>query len=91
MSKCKSKLIFCEDEDFEEIRALLPDGFNLMLNITEDEIGVIRRLKDMCVVITDEELMRGIDYRFSTEIPQSETEGIDLLVARSFSSYRAYD
>ena len=91
MSKCESKLIFCEEEDVEEVTDLLPDGLHLMHNIAEDEIGLVRSLKHICVVITDEELMRGIDYRFSTEVPQSETDGIDLLVARSFSSHRAYD
>ena len=62
-----------------------------MFNVTEEEIEMVRSLKNVCVVITIEELMRGIDYRFSTEVPQSETDGIDLLIAKSFSNHRAFD
>ena len=43
-SNCKSKLIFCEDEDVEEIIALLPDDLQLMEKVDEDDIEVIRSL-----------------------------------------------
>ena len=49
---------------------------------------IVRSMTKTCWVITDEELMRGIDYRVNTgeQELQSENNGIDLLLARSFSN-----
>ena len=43
-----------------------------------------------CLIVTDESLMRGVDYRLKEQGSSSKTDGIDLLVAGSFSNRRAY-
>ncbi len=48
-----------------------------------EQLKVIRNLdKDNVLVVTKEELMRGVDYRCTT--------GIDLLIAKEMSSDRAF-
>ena len=44
-------------------------------------------MSNACLIVTDPELMRGIDYRAAIG-KDTESDGIDLLVARSFNSPR---
>ena len=55
-----------------------------------EDLSVIRALERKCLIVTDEELMRGIDYRLK-KTEGSKDDGIDLLVMRSFSSKRAVE
>ena len=51
-----------------------------------EDIEAIRHIKsNECLIVSKEELMRGVDYR---TLPKKE--GIDLLIARPFSNKRAY-
>ena len=43
-----------------------------------------------CLIVTDEYLMRGIDYRLKETQALDGKDGIDLLVACPFSNERAY-
>ena len=56
-------------------------------------MDLIRKMRNVCLVVTDENLLRGIDFRFSTDddMIASENDGIDLLLARPFSNHRAFD
>ena len=53
----------------------------------------ISRIRDMhghCLIVSDEYLMRGVDYRLKEVILDDTTDGIDLLIACPFSNGRAY-
>ena len=43
-----------------------------------------------CLIVTDENLMRGIDYRLKEAAKHERDDGIDLLITCSFSNTRAY-
>ena len=58
-------------------------GFKVQIDC--EDLAVIRAMEGMCLIVTDEELMRGIDYRLK-RTEGSKNDGIDLLVMRSFSS-----
>ena len=47
-------------------------------------------MDDCCFIVTDEKLMRGVDYRLKETGDDSTTDGIDLLIASSFSNKRNY-
>ena len=47
-------------------------------------------MEGKCLIVTGEELMRGIDYRLKKTVGSME-DGIDLLIMRSFSSQRAVE
>ena len=47
-------------------------------------------MEGVCLIVTDEELMRGIDYRLK-KTEGSKNDGIDLLIMRSFSTKRAVE
>ena len=60
------------------------EGLNFMKN--EPKIEKLRKLtKYDCLVVTEDHLMRGIDYR------SKDGSGIDLLVGRDFPHQRAYE
>ena len=46
-------------------------------------------MRGKCLVVTKEWLMRGIDYRLK-DLDLSAADGIDLLLAASFSNQRMY-
>ena len=89
--KCSTrgaKLVYCLEEDVEEVRELaVEQGPTTKVNCTD--LGHIRDMKNKCLIVSDEELLRGVDYRLKEE-GGSEHDGIDLLVAYSFSNNRAY-
>ena len=47
-------------------------------------------MDDSCLIVTDEKLMRGVDYRLRKQGSEPESDGIDLLICASFSNKRAY-
>ena len=47
-------------------------------------------MRGRCLIVTDEYLMRGIDYRLKEMQAFDGEDGIDLLVACPFSNERAY-
>ena len=47
-------------------------------------------MRGRCLVVTEEYLMRGIDYRLKEAQAFEGKDGIDLLVACHFSNERAY-
>ena len=63
-------------------------GFKVMFNCTD--LGRIRSMRGWCLIVTDEYLMRGVDYRLKETQVFDGKDGIDLLVACSFSNERAY-
>ena len=76
----------------KKVNDLVPKEMTFKLNVTIADMPVIRMMQNVCLCITDEQFMRGTDFRVSTEEePKSETDGIDLLIAQSFSNYRAFD
>ena len=58
-------------------------GFKVQIDC--EDLAVIRAMEGMCLIVTGEELMRGVDYRLK-RTEGSKNDGIDLLVMRSFSS-----
>ena len=63
-------------------------GFKVMFNCTD--LGRIRSMRGWCLIVTDEYLMRGVDYRLQETHMLDGKDGIDLLVACPFSNTRAY-
>ena len=55
-----------------------------------ENLSHIRNMRGRCLIVTDEYLMRGIDYRLKETKAFDEKDGIDLLVACPFSNERAY-
>ena len=53
-----------------------------------DDLSSLRSMEGKCLIVTREELMRGVDYRLASTTGRA-VDGIDLLVMRSFSSQRA--
>ena len=44
-----------------------------------------------CLIVTEEDLMRGVDYRIGEKGDTKSNDGIDLLLAAPFSNERACD
>ena len=61
-------------------------GYTVRVN--HKEIEDLRNLTaDDCLIVTELELMRGVDYRIKKD---GKTTGIHLLLARDFPHTRAY-
>ena len=63
-------------------------GFKVFRNC--ENLDYIRNMRGRCLIVTDEYLMRGIDYRLKETQAFDGKDGIDLLVACPFSNERAY-
>ena len=50
-----------------------------------EDLSSLRSMEGKCLIVTREELMRGVDYRLASTTGRA-VDGIDLLVMRSFSS-----
>ena len=85
-SNSNSKLVWCADtlEDIDAIKREAKER-NLEVEVNCKDLTLIRSMSSMCFIVTDESLMRGIDYRLK-KTTGSFDDGIDLLVMRSFSS-----
>lgn len=50
------------------------------------DLNIIRNMKGHCLIVSEDWLMRGIDYRIN--VPEGatldKTDGIDLLIAKPF-------
>ena len=55
-----------------------------------EDLSSLRSMEGKCLIVTREELMRGVDYRLASTTGRA-VDGIDLLVMRSFSSQRAVE
>ena len=55
-----------------------------------EDLKTLRSIEGKCLIVTKEELMRGIDYRLKGTIGRA-ADGIDLLIMRNFSSLRAVE
>ena len=87
-----AKLVWCMPGKILEVTQLArAKGFEVLTNYS-----VLPKTRDMgghCFIVTDEDLMRGIDYRLQETGEKQGTEdedGIDLLVTCPFSNTRAY-
>ena len=90
-SHSASKLVYRNDDN-EVINAVAKaakaKGFDVEINC--NDLAIIRAMEGKCLIVTGEELMRGIDYRLKKTTGSME-DGIDLLIMRSFSSKRAVE
>ena len=84
-----AKLVFCSAGKVLQVTQQARDKkFEVFIDCRD-----LTRIRDMhgyCLIVTDESLMRGVDYRLKEEVLHDATDGIDLLVACSFSNSRAY-
>ena len=80
-----ARLIWCTEDKQAHFRKLAEDwGYDVLHN--HRNIADLRELtQQYCLIITDIELMRGVDYH----TPEFKS-GIDLLIARDFPNTRAY-
>ena len=83
-----AKLIYIHDDDLEHFL----DDFGAYPTIEKncEDLEKLRSLtKDSVVIVTKQELMRGVDYRIAEEA-RKDTDGISLLIHNTFDSRRSY-
>ena len=85
-SKRRSKLIFAKQGDVEVIKGLAQMDFDVRVN--DSAMSTVRNMAGKCLIVTDEGKMRGLDYRLQDSAAHEEKDGIDLLIATSFSTTR---
>ena len=74
----RAKLIYGGKKDEDKVKVLAPN-----VRVNEADLSVTKNLtKTDCLLVTEELLMRGIDYR-------AKSDGIALLIAKELSSDRA--
>ena len=80
----RPKLIYCKDEDkenyFELSKKFRPGRF---VQTNCKDWKYLRSLEDETVIITDLELIRGVDYK------SSDGKGLELLIAHTLPTKRA--
>ena len=89
VAKRGAKLVFCCAGKVLKVTQQAGDRNYKVIQDCRD-LSRIRDMHGHCLIVTDESLMRGVDYRLKEEVLHDATDGIDLLVACSFSNSRAY-
>ena len=86
-----AKLVWCTAGKVLKVTQQARDA-NLKVIQDCKDLSIIRAMSGYCIIVTNEELMRGVDYRLKeTQLLQDEDyDGIDLLIACPFSNSRAY-
>ena len=89
IAKHRAKLVFCSAGKVLKVTQQAVDKNFKIIQDCKD-LARIRDMHGYCLIVTDESLMRGIDYRLQEREKCMEEDGIDLLVACSFSNTRAF-
>ena len=77
------RLVYCTDEQINDVKQLAVDPEAVIVNSTDsDLLESLDDMKDVVLIVTDQQLMRGVDYR-------APKKGIHLLIMRSFEHTRA--
>ena len=66
-SRSDSKLVWCNDnlQTINMIRKAA-EARGLKVEIDCEDLTLIRDMEGRCLIVTEEELMRGVDYRLAT-------------------------
>ena len=81
----RARLIYCDEASIDYFRKLADDSwFYTCLVNPEDFIELRQLAANICVIVSDVDKMRGVDYR------SVDGNGIDLLLATDFPHTRAY-
>ena len=83
-----AKLIYISAAEIEDF--LEDFGTDATIPYNCEDLEKLRSLtKDSVVIVTKQELMRGVDYRIAEEA-RKDTDGISLLIHNTFDSKRSY-
>ena len=85
----KGCLVFADDTNLECVQQEAKKKFGIVKTNCED-ITQIRAMDDCCLIVTDEKLMRGVDYRLKEKGSDPISDGIDLLITAPFSNKMAH-
>ena len=80
----RSKLVWCKTEQVEAIRTAA-ESLDFTVFVDCSNITQIRRMNKNCLIVTDEMLMIGVDYRSVGGI------GVDLLLRAPLSCEAIYN
>ena len=84
-----AKLVFGSLNDANRIAQVATDA-GFQTKVDSRDFNLIRNMSDWCLIVTEEKLMRGIDYRVRKLLASAEKEdGIDLLICAPFNNKRA--
>ena len=84
-SERSAKLIWCTPEQ-EEVVAKLAVGHDYKPKVNCTDLDLIRNMYGYCLIVTERDLMRGIDYRTGKTGETKNKDGIDLLITRPFDN-----
>ena len=83
-----AKLVYCTSPmRLEQFDVPQRRGFKIVGHDKPEFTTSFRDMKGKCMVVTDKDYMRGVDYRLKEETG-GEDDGIDLLVAAQFDNER---
>ena len=84
-------IVFCTDDEYTNIHKMVTDrhAFDTVARDCVDK-EVYREMHQTCIIVTKEELMRGIDYKrhVEEELDMDTKDGIDLVIAAPLSNSR---
>ena len=81
----RARLIYCHVDSIPYFRKLAEDMWFYTCLVNHNDFKQLRKLtKDTCVIVSDVDKMRGVDYR------ANDGSGIDLLICTDFPHTRAY-
>ena len=84
-SERSAKLIWCTPEQ-EEVVAKLAVSADYKPKVNCTDLDLIRNMYGYCLIVTESDLMRGIDYRTGKTGETKNNDGIDLLIACPFGN-----
>ena len=76
-------LVFADESNLERVKREAQKHYS-EVKVNCEDMDQIRAMDGCCLVVTDESLMRGVDYRLKEQGTSSKTDGIDLLITGSF-------
>ena len=78
----RGKLIYIDEAQRENLEKLALDkGLTVVSNT--DDMDIIRAIGNRCLIVSEVDYMRGVDYR--------SNNGIDLMIAKQLPNKRAYE
>ena len=83
--------MYTDDKNYDTIHKMVKDKhvFDTVVRDCVDK-EVYREMHQTCIIVTKEELMRGIDYKrhIDEELDMETKDGIDLVIAAPLSNSR---